>query len=130
MSMTNDSPERALGMLLRKLKLPTFQAQHAEISSRAEREGWSFGQALLHLCEMEIEERGQRRIARLLKASELPAEKTIATLDRRKLSPKVRSQLASLCEGGFLNRAENVLVFGLPGRVRISPNVIVGIARS
>jgi len=114
--MTNDSPERALGMLLRKLKLPTFQAQHAEISSRAEREGWSFGQALLHLCEMEIEERGQRRIARLLKASELPAEKTIATLDRRKLSPKVRSQLASLCEGGFLNRAENVLVFGLPGR--------------
>lgn len=117
MSTTIDtSPEKALGMLLRKLKLPTFLAAHAEISARAEREGWSFGQGLLHLCEMELEERGQRRIERLLKAAELPSEKTLATLDRRKLSPKVRSQLASLCEGGFVSRAENVLVFGLPGR--------------
>ena len=29
---------------------------------------------------------------------------------------KVRRQLPSLCEGGFLDRAENILAFGLPGR--------------
>ena len=112
----NSSPRGSLAILLRTLKLPTFAAAHAEIAARAEREGWSFGQALLHLCEMEVHERKQRRIERLLKASNLPADKTLATLDRRRLPAKVRTQLASLCEGGFIERAENVLVFGLPGR--------------
>lgn len=110
------SPRGSLAILLRTLKLPTFAAAHAEIAARAEREGWSFGQALLHLCEMEVHERKQRRIERLLKASNLPADKTLATLDRKRLPAKVRTQLASLCEGGFIERAENVLVFGLPGR--------------
>jgi len=110
------SPRGSLAILLRALKLPTFAASHAEIAARAEREGWSFGQALLHLCEMEVHERKQRRIERLLKTSNLPADKTLATLDRRRLSAKVRTQFASLCEGGFIERAENVLVFGLPGR--------------
>ena len=110
------SPRGALAILLRTLKLPTFAAAHAEIAARAERENWSFGQALLHLCEMEVHERKQRRIERLLKGSNLPADKTLATLDRKRLPPKVRTQLATLCEGDFLARAENVLVFGLPGR--------------
>ncbi|RLD23667.1 MAG: AAA family ATPase, partial [Bacteroidetes bacterium] len=29
---------------------------------------------------------------------------------------KVQRQVPSLCEGGFLERAENILAFGLPGR--------------
>ncbi len=113
---TDTTPRGSLAILLRTLKLPTFAAAHAEIAARAEREGWSFGQALLHLCEMEVHERKQRRIERLLKASNLPSDKTLATLDRKRLPPKVRTQLASLCEGDFIERAENVLVFGLPGR--------------
>ncbi len=113
---TDTTPRGSLAILLRTLKLPTFAAAHAEIAARAEREGWSFGQALLHLCEMEVHERKQRRIERLLKASNLPPDKTLATLDRKRLPPKVRTQLASLCEGDFIERAENVLVFGLPGR--------------
>lgn len=32
------------------------------------------------------------------------------------MPPKARRQLPALCEGGFIERAENVLVFGLPGR--------------
>ena len=116
MSVVVDSPRSALAILLRTLKLPTFAAAHTEIAARAEREGWSFGQALLHLCEMEVHERKQRRIERLLKASNLPADKTLATLDRKRLPAKARTQLASLCEGDFISRAENVLVFGLPGR--------------
>jgi DNA replication protein DnaC len=51
-----------------------------------------------------------------LRASELPAEKTLATLNRTLLPPKVAKQLAALCEGGFVERGENLLVFGLPGR--------------
>jgi len=110
------SPASSLAMLLRALKLPTFLRCAEEVAQKAEREGWSFGQYLLHLCELEIEERRRRRIARNLRDSGLPSEKTLATLDRTRLPAKVQKVLPSLCEGGFVERGENVLAFGLPGR--------------
>jgi hypothetical protein len=51
------SPASSLAMLLRALKLPAFHKYAEELAQKAEREGWSFGQYLLHLCELEIEER-------------------------------------------------------------------------
>ena len=48
--------------------------------------------------------------------SELPAGKTLGNLQEKLVPAKVRRQLPTLLEGGFLDRAENVLVFGLPGR--------------
>ena len=57
-----------------------------------------------------------RKIERLLKASHLPSGKTLATLDLSRFSAKVRRQLPTLCEGHFLERSENILAFGLPGR--------------
>jgi DNA replication protein DnaC len=65
---------------------------------------------------LEIEERRTRKIERLLKAAALPPDKTLATLDTTRWSPKVQRQLPALCSGEFLDRAENLLVFGLPGR--------------
>ena len=114
--MKADSPHHGLAIMLRTLKLPTFAAMHEQIALRGDREGWTLGQSLRHLCELEIEERRQRKIARLLKASDLPHDKTLATLDAKRWSTKVQRQIPALCEGGFLDRAENLLVFGLPGR--------------
>lgn len=106
----------ALTLMLRTLKLPAFVDYHEEIAAKAERDGWGFVQFLQHLCELELQERKCRRIQRYLKRSGLPSEKTLATLDLAKLPKKVRRQLPTLCEGGFVERAENVLAFGLPGR--------------
>jgi DNA replication protein DnaC len=106
----------SLAMMLRALKLPTVAKHAAEIAQKAEREGWSFGQYLHHLVELEIEERRRRRIARYIKDSELPAEKSLATLQRGRIPQKVQKQLATLCEGGFVERGDNILAFGLPGR--------------
>jgi DNA replication protein DnaC len=105
-----------LPLLLRALKLPAFGRYYTEIGARAERDGWTFEQFLRHLAELELVERKDRRIARNLAASELPMEKTLATLNTSRLPEKVRRQLPALCEGGFVERAENVLAFGLPGR--------------
>ena len=52
----------------------------------------------------------------MLKESGLPAGKTLGTLDESKLPIKIRRQWPTLLEGGFVERAENVLAFGLPGR--------------
>jgi DNA replication protein DnaC len=110
------SPVESLGIMMRSLKLPAFARYAEEIAQKAEREGWTFGRYLHHLAELEVHERRRRRIERLLHVSDLPREKTLATLKRSKLPPKVAKALPTLCEGGFVERGDNVLAFGLPGR--------------
>jgi DNA replication protein DnaC len=110
------TPEQALALLLRTLRLPSFAESYEEVAAKAERQGWSFGQYLRHLCELEVNDRGQRRVQRLYKQSELPPEKTLAALDTKRLPAAVSKQLPTLCEGGFLSQAKNILLFGLPGR--------------
>lgn len=105
-----------VGVLLRALKLPGFLGHFQPVAEQAEREGWGFERYLHHLAEVELEERGRRKIERLLRSSGLPLEKTLATLELDRLPAPVRRQVPRLCEGDFLERAENLLAFGLPGR--------------
>lgn len=115
--MNRDTPTAGtLAMRLRGLKLPAFVAAYEEFARQAERDGWTHGEYLSRLVEVELAERRQRRIARLRKGAGLPADKTIGSLQAEKLPAKVRRQVPALCEGGFVHRAENVLAFGLPGR--------------
>jgi DNA replication protein DnaC len=107
---------RKLEEMLRTLKLPGVANCHAAASARAEKEGWSFDRYLQHVLDVELEQRRQRRLERVLKASKLPAGKTLTSLDQERLPTKVRRQLPDLVEGGFVDRAENLLAFGLPGR--------------
>jgi DNA replication protein DnaC len=106
----------ALAVLLRALKLPTVARHADEVADKAEHEGWSFAQYLRHLMALEVEERRRRRIERNQRDSELPGEKTLATLDRKRLPTTAAKMLPTLCEGTFLARGDNVLLFGLPGR--------------
>jgi DNA replication protein DnaC len=106
----------ALQVNLRTLKLPSFAALHEEIGMQAEREGWSFSRFLLQLSELELHDRRTRKVDRLRRTSGLPYDKTLATLELKRLPAKVRRVLPSLCDGDFVDRAENVLAFGLPGR--------------
>ncbi|HTA36024.1 MAG TPA: ATP-binding protein, partial [Solirubrobacteraceae bacterium] len=95
-------PVLSLAMLLRALKMPTIARHAEEIAQKAEREGWTFGQYLHHLAELEVHERRRRRIERYLKDSQLPHEKTLATLTRSRLPAKVAKILPTLCEGAFV----------------------------
>ncbi|HEU4729728.1 MAG TPA: ATP-binding protein, partial [Kofleriaceae bacterium] len=110
------APPESLAMLLRGLKLPTIARHVEEVAQLAERDGWTFPHYLHHLVELEVHERRRRRIERHLKQSDLPADKTLATLTRARLPTKVLKALPALCEGGFVERGDNLLAFGLPGR--------------
>jgi DNA replication protein DnaC len=103
-------------MLLRSFCLATMAGQYEEVMRRAEKDGWSHRQVMRHLCESEAVERAQKRTARLLSESGLPETKTLGTLDGALLPAKVRRQLPALMDGGFVDRGDNVLAFGLPGR--------------
>jgi DNA replication protein DnaC len=109
-------PSDTLEMLFREFRLPTMAARCAEMLQSAETQNWGYRKLLQQLCEAEAADRRERKLERLLRESGLPPGKTLGNLQEGQLPAKVRRQLPTLLEGGFLNRAENLLVFGLPGR--------------
>ena len=109
-------PAESLEMLLRAFGLTTMAARCGEMLASAETQNWGYRKFLLQLCEAEAADRRERKQQRMLRESRLPAGKTLGNLAEGQLPAKVRRQLPTLLEGGFVERAENVLVFGLPGR--------------
>ena len=86
-----------------------------QAAQQAEKETLSYEQYLLELAERECEARRRNRIAKLLRESGLPREKTMANFDLKRLPVKVGRQLKVLLDGSFLDRKENLLLFGNPG---------------
>jgi DNA replication protein DnaC len=97
------------------LRLPTMAAGLVESIRCAERDNWPLDAFLAHLLEQEVAARQQRRIDRLRLASKLPPGKTFDSFDEDRLPLRIRRQLPYLQAGDFVNRAQNVLCFGLPG---------------
>jgi DNA replication protein DnaC len=114
--MTNPSNRHSeLHTLLNQLNLGTMAAVCSDIALRAAKEGLSHEAYLYELARQEWEQRTQRRTARLLRASGLPAEKTFRTLSLHRLSPALQLQLERLKSGAFLESTTNVIAIGKPG---------------
>lgn len=107
---------KGLALLFRSFRLPTMAGIWEETVRVAERENWGYERLLQHLCESEAQDRCERKMQRLLKESGLPDGKTLGNLDEKLLPKKIQRLLSGLLEGHFVEKAENLLVFGLPGR--------------
>jgi DNA replication protein DnaC len=114
MEQDKDGKE-TLARYLKELHLPAFRASYEELARSAQQEGLGFEQYLLALAQRECQERRTKRVERLLSDSRLPLEKTWPALDLKRLPAKVVQQARTLLEGSFVDRHENVLVFGQPG---------------
>ena len=112
--MEKDVKEK-LVRCLKELHLPAVRRGYEELARQAQQEGQSYEEYLLGLVERECQERRNNRIGRLLKQSRLPLEKSWPALEQKRLPPKVLQQTRGLLEGSFVDRRENVLVFGVPG---------------
>ncbi len=111
----NEDVKARLAAYLQELHLPAFRASYEELARQAVQESLSVGQYLLALVERECQERRHKRVQRLLHDSRLPLEKSWPALDLKRLPARVVQQARSLLEGSFVDRHENVLVFGQPG---------------
>jgi DNA replication protein DnaC len=107
--------QETLVSYLKELHLPAFRQGYEELARQAQQEGLSYERYLLGLAERECQERRQHRIERLLRESRLPLEKSWPSLELKRLPAKVLQQARTLLEGSFVDRHENVLVFGVPG---------------
>lgn len=70
---------------------------------------------LAEVLELERQVRWERRVDRLRRGSKLPPGKTFATFDDTRLPRSLVQKLRELRSGDFVERAANVLAFGLPG---------------
>ena len=109
------TPEKAerISDLMVGFKLPTVGTQL--VKRIAETEWSGVLPLLLEVFELEASDRRERRVERLLRASRLPASKTMEALQLGRFSKPLLQKVRELAKGDFLDRADNVLCFGLPG---------------
>jgi len=107
--------ETGLTHCLKELHLPAIRECYREQSEVARAESLSYEQYLLGLMHHECEARRDKRIARFLRDSRLPLEKTLSSFKRSRLPQKVNTQLNLILDGSFLDQTENILAFGNPG---------------
>jgi DNA replication protein DnaC len=116
MKMENSNDvKKLLEAYLKELRLAAIRSDYEEMARQAQQESLSFEEYLLALVQRECQERRHKRVERLLHDSRLPLEKTWSALDLKRLPAKVVQQARTLLEGSFVDRRENVLVFGQPG---------------
>ncbi len=116
-----------LAEYLKELRLATIRERFEEAAQQAVQESLGYERYLLDLVQRETEVRQHRRIERLLRASDLPLEKTLETFELSRLSPKVVQQVNLVRQGFFLDKHENVLAFGNPGSGKT--HLLCGIAQ-
>jgi DNA replication protein DnaC len=105
--------EAVIAESLLRFRLPTLAA---ELVPRFVEAGRADVLPLVaEVLQLESQDRRHRRVERLRRAAKLPPGKTFDTLDEVRLPPTLGQQLRELARGDFLERAANVLAFGLPG---------------
>lgn len=107
--------EAQLKEKFRELRLPMFREHFSRLAERATRETWGPTEYLAELTELECQARRESRIARMRQQSRLPASKRWDNFQWTRLPLSVARQFESLRDGTFLDRRENLLVFGKPG---------------
>jgi DNA replication protein DnaC len=110
----SDLQEQAIRQHCKALRMPTIGGQFARMAEAAAREGQSHVGYLDALLNAEMEERESRAITRLLQEARLPRMKTLDEFEFDR-SGIAASQVRTLAEGGYIERAEPILLVGEAG---------------
>jgi hypothetical protein len=118
---------RRLPLLLHELRLPAIARLWPEFAERADKESWPAARFLSALAELEMAERGQRRIARKLADAHLPPGKTLDNFDFSVVPMLSKARVSALAAGDiWLDKATNLLlmVSRRPTRATEAPGLL------
>ena len=107
--------QAVLEAYLRALKLPMFLHHYQAYAQDASRGGLSFERYLLALCEAEITERETKRVEHAIAAAKFPFVKEISAYDFTAVETISKTRVLELAQGGYMTKAENILLLGSPG---------------
>src|SRR3954449_1147877 len=106
--------EQTVRQHCRALKMPTVAGQFETLAQAAIREGHGHVQYLDALLTAEIEERERKGVVRRIQEAHLPRVKTLAEFDFKQSSVSA-ARIADLAAGGYIGRAEPVVLIGEAG---------------
>ncbi len=113
---------------LKRLKLPTMNAECEKIAARAAQDNVDHLAFLLQLCELELIERERKAAQRRLKAARFPGHKLLDEFDFQ-ARPSVNKPLVlQLLQGDYLEQRENILLVGPSGTGKTHLAMSLGIA--
>ena len=105
--------EIALGF--KELKLNIFAEKYEEVWQKCTDDNKAYQHFLKMLINMELESKHHARIKRLLKKSKIPRMKDINDFSVKRIPGLEQGKIEQLAKGDFIDRAENLLIFGNPG---------------
>ncbi len=102
-------------LLCKELQMPTLAKCYHELSNRAAKENWKYGEYLYEVLKSEADGRAQRSRATLTKMAGFPTIKTLDQFDFDFTVGVNRRQIEELSTMAFVKRNENIILLGQSG---------------
>ncbi len=114
-SMKEQGNQALLEMYLQALDLEAFRENYQAYAKDATRAGLPYERFLLALSESEISHRKAQKIKRTIDAAKFPFVKELSSYDFTAVESIQKTHVLELAQGGYMERAENLLLVGTPG---------------
>ncbi len=113
---------------LKTLCLPAFAANWQRLTSEAERKRQTHQDYLAELAHLEVTQRRERRIARLIAEARFPVLKTLESFDFKAQPTLDREAVLELCRCEFIDAKANVVLIGGIGTGKTHLAIALGVA--
>jgi DNA replication protein DnaC len=107
--------ELLLETYLKQLRLPCFLESYQALAQEAARTNLSYERYLLALAQEEVSRQETNRIDRALANAHFPVLKELADFDFSLVPDVAKPRIFALAQGGYISRAEPVILIGNPG---------------
>jgi DNA replication protein DnaC len=111
----------------RQLKMPGAAREFESLGRQAREEKWSFEDYLHEVLSVEIQSRSDSAIKQRLRDARFPEIKTLDQFDFTIAEGLDAAQIAELARGGWVERAQNVLLAGPIGTGKTHLAIALGI---
>lgn len=111
----SDAPQLLLTHHLKKLRLPTFLAEHTKLARQCAEDNVDHVSYLLRLSELELIERERRMVERRIKAAKFPAAKSLDSFDFKAIPSLNKTQVIELARCAYIEQRQNIIALGPSG---------------
>jgi DNA replication protein DnaC len=110
-----------------ELRLDGMRSAYDEITSNAQKRGYTSEKIVLMLLESEVAERTARQMRYRLSMAKFPVQKELESFDFS-ASPVELSRVTALCRGDFLDTKSNVIFVGGSGTGKTHMSIAIGMS--
>jgi DNA replication protein DnaC len=113
--------ELLLEAYLKQLRLPGFLESYQALAQEAARTNLSYERYLFALAQEEVARQDAHRIERAIANAHFPVLKELADFDFSVVPDVPKPRILELAQGGYIGRAEPVILIGNPGLGKTRP---------